>query len=60
MAAGLGRAVLAFGGGQIIITLGYRSLFLTGAGLFFAAVLFFWGYFGRRAREQPVRPEAAV
>jgi predicted MFS family arabinose efflux permease len=64
MAMTLGMATLAFGGGQILTTLNYRTLFLTGAGLVFAGVLFFWGYFrvprGELARGQSVRPEAVT
>jgi predicted MFS family arabinose efflux permease len=45
MAAGLSWSVMAFGGGYLITALGYRSLFLTGAGLTVAGALLFWAYF---------------
>ena len=45
MAAGLSWSAMAFGGGYLITALGYRSLFLTGAGLTVAGALLFWGYF---------------
>jgi MFS family permease len=43
--AGLSWSATAFGGGYIITALGYRSLFLTGAGLTVAGALLFWAYF---------------
>ena len=45
MALGLGSSTVAFGGGYIIAALGYRSLFLIGAGLMTSAALLFWAYF---------------
>jgi predicted MFS family arabinose efflux permease len=45
MAVGLGQAVVAISGGYIIVALGYRSLFLTGAGLTAAGALLFWACF---------------
>jgi len=45
MAAGLSWSAMAFGGGYLITALGYRSLFLTGAGLTVAGALLFWAYF---------------
>jgi len=45
MAAGLSRAAMAVGGGYVITALGYRTLFLTGAGLTTVGVLIFWTYF---------------
>ena len=45
MAMGLGWSATALGGGYVIAALGYRSLFLMGAGLTVAGVLLFWAYF---------------
>jgi predicted MFS family arabinose efflux permease len=45
MAAGLSWSAVAFGGGYVITALGYRSLFLIGAGLTAAGALLFWAYF---------------
>jgi MFS family permease len=45
MAAALSWAVMAFGGGYLITTLSYSSVFLTGAGLTVAGTLLFWAYF---------------
>jgi MFS family permease len=43
-ARGLGSAAIAFSGGHIIASLGYSSLFLTGAILAAMAVALFWGW----------------
>ncbi|NPV07367.1 MAG: MFS transporter [Anaerolineae bacterium] len=63
MAVNLGRASMAFGGGYIIASSGYRTLFLTGATLMVAGALLFWGYFrhprgelARTAAPAPVAP----
>ena len=45
MAFGLSFSAMALGGGYLIGALGYRSLFLTGAGLTAAGALLFWAYF---------------
>ena len=44
-AMGLGYALMALGGGYLIVWLGYRGLFLTGAGLAAAGAVMFAGYF---------------
>jgi MFS family permease len=46
MASALSWAAMAFGGGYLITALGYRRLFLTGAGITTAGVLLFWATFG--------------
>ena len=51
MAAGLSFAAMAFSGGYLITTSGYRNLFLLGAGLTLLGAVAFWGYF----REKEVR-----
>jgi MFS family permease len=50
MAVGLSFAAMAFSGGYIITALGYRSLFLIGAGLTAVGALLFWAYFLRVPR----------
>ncbi|MEM7126039.1 MAG: MFS transporter [Chloroflexota bacterium] len=54
-AMGLGYSIMAFGGGYLIVTMGYKGLFLTGAGLAVAGAVMFAGYFrvprGEYARE---------
>ena len=45
MALGLSFSAMALGGGYLIGALGYRSLFLTGAGVTAAGALLFWAYF---------------
>jgi MFS family permease len=52
MAGGLTFTVLTFGGGYLIALVGYRSLFLTGAGLTLLSALVFWLAF-RNARPAP-------
>lgn len=47
---GLSSALVSFGGGIIIATLGYRWMFLIAAGLTGAGTLLFWAYFRRRDR----------
>jgi predicted MFS family arabinose efflux permease len=54
MTAGLGFAVAALGGGHIIPVVGYRGLFLAGAGVSLVGTLIFWLRFilpDRRAAE---------
>ena len=57
MGTALGAAAMAMGGGHVIPTLGYRSLYLIGAGLIAAGALVFWAYFrvprGELATVQP-------
>jgi MFS family permease len=55
MAVGLSWSAIALGGGYIITTLGYRNLFLIGAGLTAAGALLFWAYFLRRPRGEFAR-----
>jgi MFS family permease len=45
MGAGLAYAVMSFAGGYIIVALGYRLLFLAGAGMIAASAWLFWAYF---------------
>jgi len=45
MALGLSWAIVALGGGYLIVRLGYPSLFLASAGLSAAGALLFWSYF---------------
>jgi predicted MFS family arabinose efflux permease len=45
MASGVGQAAVAFGGGYLIATLGYRSFFLSTAALALAGVGLFAAYF---------------
>lgn len=52
MAVGLSWAAIAWGGGYLIAALGYRSLFLSGAGLTGAGALLFWAYFLQRDPER--------
>jgi MFS family permease len=64
MAVGLSYSAMALAGGYLIGALGYRSLFLTGAGLTAAGALLFWAYFrvprGELARgPAPEQTEAA-
>jgi MFS family permease len=47
LAAGLSWAGIAWGGGYVIAALGYRSLFLAGAGLTAVGALVFWVCFRR-------------
>jgi hypothetical protein len=42
LAAGLSWAGIAWGGGYVIAALGYRSLFLAGAGMTAVGALVFW------------------
>jgi len=51
MASALSWAAMAFGGGYLITALGYRRLFLTGAGVTTAGVLLFWATFGMPRRD---------
>jgi MFS family permease len=50
MGAGLSISAMALGGGYLIAALGYRGLFLTGAGLTVAGALLFWASFGLARR----------
>ena len=51
MTAALSMALMAFGGGYIITAMGYRSLFLIGAGITVAGALLFWIYWlGHRVK----------
>ncbi len=45
MAMGMGFSSITLGGGYIISALGYRSLFLIGAGMATTSALLFWAYF---------------
>lgn len=58
MAVGLSFSAMALGGGYIITALGYRSLFLTGAGLTAAGAMLFWAYFLRIPRGEFARRAA--
>jgi len=49
-ALGLSFSTMALGGGYTITALGYRSVFLMGAGLTAAGALLFWACFLRRSR----------
>ncbi|NJM05947.1 MFS transporter [Candidatus Gracilibacteria bacterium] len=48
MAAGICFTALTFGGGYIIVYLGYQTLFLLGAGLTALSALLFWLLFRKR------------
>jgi MFS family permease len=58
MAVGLSYSAISLGGGYIITALGYRTLFLTGAGLTAAGALLFWAYFLRVPRGEFARRAA--
>jgi len=45
MAAGLGFAAAALGGGYLVTAVGYRGLFLAGAAVSLVGVLLFWACF---------------
>jgi MFS family permease len=45
MGAGLAFSGMSLVGGYVIVTLGYRTLFLAGAGMMAAGGLLFWSYF---------------
>lgn len=47
MAMGGSVAAMAFGGGYLIVTMGYRTLFLVAAGLTLVGALLFFVYFPR-------------
>jgi predicted MFS family arabinose efflux permease len=47
MAMGGSVAAMAFGGGYLIVTVGYRTLFLIAAGLTLLGALLFFAYFPR-------------
>jgi predicted MFS family arabinose efflux permease len=49
-ALGISFSVMALGGGYTIAALGYKSVFLMGAGLTAAGALLFWACFLRRSR----------
>jgi hypothetical protein len=61
MGAGSSISAMALGGGYAIAALGYRSLFLTGAGLTAAGGFLFWASFrlprGELARKPPLDAE---
>lgn len=44
MAMGLSRSMMALGGGYLITSLGFATLFWVGAGLTLTGALLFWGY----------------
>jgi len=44
MAMGLSRSTMAFGGGYLITSFGFSTLFLVGAGLTMAGAILFWSY----------------
>jgi MFS family permease len=44
MAMGLSRSTMAFGGGYLITTFGFSSIFFVGASLTAAGAILFWGY----------------
>jgi predicted MFS family arabinose efflux permease len=44
MAMGLSRSGMAFGGGYLITSFGFSTLFLVGTGLTMAGAVLFWGY----------------
>lgn len=44
-ATGLGYSLMALGGGYLIVTMGYKGLFLTGAAMAMVGALLFAGYF---------------
>lgn len=44
MATGLSRSAMAFGGGYLITTFSFSTLFLVSAGLTAAGAILFWGY----------------
>ena len=50
MSAGLSRASMSFGGGYIISTKGYPTLFLLSASLTAVSILVFWIYFRMQGR----------
>jgi MFS family permease len=64
MAMGMGYSSMAFGGGYLIIEVGYRGLFLAGTLLTLAGALLFWTYFrkprGEYARQPVVNTAAAT
>ena len=45
MGSGLGGSVMSLGGGYIITSLGYRTMYSIGAGLVASSALLFWAYF---------------
>ena len=51
MGAGLSGATVGLGGGYIVTTMGYPSLFSIGAGLTGAGALFLWAFFRGPGRE---------
>ena len=54
MAMGLGFTSMAFGGGYIIIEVGYSGLFLAGAGVTAVSAPLFWFFFRRPRGEYAV------
>ena len=61
MGTALGAAAMAMGGGYVIPSLGYRSMYLIGAGLIAAGALVFWAFFRvPRGELVTVRPRARL
>jgi MFS family permease len=56
MAVGLSTAAMSLGGGYAIAALGYRSIFLAGAGLTAVGALLFWAYFSTPCGELAHHP----
>jgi hypothetical protein len=56
MGSGLGIAVMTLIGGYAVALVGYRVLFLVGAGLVAAGAVIFWAYFRVPRGELAHRP----
>jgi MFS family permease len=56
VAATLGMAAAASGGGYVVSALGYPGLFMTGAGMVVLSTLFFWGRFCAPREKRVSRP----
>ena len=56
MGSGAGGSAMSLGGGYIITSLGYRPMYLIGAGLVAASALLFWAYFRAPRGELAIRP----
>jgi predicted MFS family arabinose efflux permease len=59
MSIGISWSLMAFGGGFVIASFGYRALFLLGALLSALGALFFWSYF-RNPRGEFARQPAGI
>lgn len=59
MSVNLGRAAMAFGGGYIVASSGYSTLFLVGAVFMVAGATLFWAYFRRPRGELARVPQPA-